>query len=70
MAAPVTTKHALFKALEEGSALKETANQAVILDYVYSVEREDGSGRCWNVRGRLIATSADQVKTIFVRTID
>lgn len=68
MDAPITTKHRLFAALATGGELRIIANNNLILEHVQMVQREDGSGRCWNVTG--YSECGNGTLTRFVRTID
>lgn len=67
-----TTKHRLFRCLEHGVSSLMSTDGVKIMERVQSIEREDGSGMCWNVCGYVQrpGTGLYDRETVFVRTVD
>lgn len=64
------TKHQLMSALFAKGGARLTIGDVDFANIV-SVEREDGSGNCFNVKGHVIDNAGwIGVVTVFVRTID
>lgn len=61
------TKWQLINALLTGGEFK-CAERGIDFKSVLAVEREDGSGKCWNVTGYDRETG--KAETRFVRTVD
>lgn len=62
----VVSKFALMNALATGGFLNTVANRDLVFAGVQSVEREDNSGKCWNVTGY-----KNGIKyTVFLKTLD
>ena len=64
---PITTKHNLMAALFNGTSLYDNTGR-LIFSSVLAIEKEDGSGSNWNVKG--YGTREPGAYTIFVQTVD
>ena len=67
------TKFELISALFNGGSVTINGNgHSPIVGVVSAIEREDGSGHCWNVTVKTFSGSGLNVGTVtvFVRTID
>ncbi len=60
------TKFRLFCALANYESIAVPYGDEMIVGHVVALEREDGSGRCFNVTMQI----GNHRKTVFVRTID